>query len=410
MKRILLACVALWVSGASAAELATPQLYRPTPVVSQRLYEWTGLYFGVNAGYGWGNADSTVTFTPGLIGGTTTPLGLGPTELTGTILHGTGRLSGALAGGQGGFNFQWARIVVGMEIDGQWSGQRGSFAATCSIGCAASLSPRIKAIVTARGRVGYDFDGIMPYVTVGGAMVNVADDLAMTVAGVSASFPSMPATVLGWVAGGGVELGLWSNWSAKLEYLHIGANNVAAGAPIPNALGVGTANEGAGYQDNIVRVGLNYRFGPSGGGGLLTARPAYAMGDARSAYALSSIDLHSMESYVAPRPAKPAPQQAAAPSAAPQAPAQAVPQASAQVASAAAMPVASRASVSEPEAAPDALESRASARPATTAGMIELPKLPGYDTADAEHSRPRREKKEDDGLRLKKIMSICQGC
>src|SRR5262249_4547828 len=169
-------------------------------------------------------------------------------------------------GGQAGFNLQWARIVVGMEVDAQWSGQRGSFAANCSTGCAASLSPRIKALTTARGRVGYDFDGIMPYVTAGGAMVNVADDLAMTVAGVSASFPSMPATVLGGVAGGGVELGLWSNWSAKLESLHIGANNVAAGAPIHFALGVGAAVEGAGYQDNIVRVGLNYRFGPSSGG------------------------------------------------------------------------------------------------------------------------------------------------
>ena len=399
MKRILLACVALGVSGASAAELATPQLYRPTPVVSQRLYEWTGLYFGINAGYGWGDADSAVIFTGALPGGTTTPFGLGATELTGTTLAGTGRLSGGLAGGQAGFNFQSGGIVLGGELDAQWSGQRGSFTANCSTGCAASLSPRIKALTTARGRLGYAFDGIMPYVTAGGAMVNVADDLTMTVAGVSASLPSMPATVLGWVAGAGVEVGLWSNWSAKLEYLHIGINNVAAGAPIPNVLGVGIAAEGAGYQDNLVRVGLNYRFGPSSGGGLLTSRPAYAMGDVRSAYA-SAVDLHSMESYVSPRPSRPAPQQAVAPAA---------PSAAPQVATAVAMPVASRASVSEPEVATDALEGRASAKPVTT-GMIELPKLPGYDGASSEHSRPRRENKDDDSLRLKKIMSICQGC
>src|SRR6266849_7269388 len=397
MKRILLACVALGVSGASAAELATPQLYRPTPVVSQRLYEWTGLYFGINAGYGWGDADSAVIFTGALPGGTTTPFGLGATELTGTTLAGTGRLSGGLAGGQAGFNFQSGGIVLGGELDAQWSGQRGSFTVNCSTGCAASLSPRIKSVLTARARLGYAFDGIMPYVTAGGAMVNVADDLTMTVAGVSASLPSMPATVLGWVAGAGVEVGLWSNWSAKLEYLHIGINNVAAGAPIPNVLGVGIAAEGAGCQDNLVRVGLNYRFGPSSGGGLLTSRPAYAMGDVRSAYA-SAVDLHSMESYVSPRPSRPAPQQAVAPAA---------PSAAPQVATAVAMPVASRASVSEPEVATDALEGRASAKPVTT-GMIELPKLPGYDDASSEHSRPRRENKDDDSLRLKKIMSICQ--
>ncbi len=200
MKRILLACVALGVSGASAAELATPQLYRPTPVVSQRLYEWTGLYFGINAGYGWGDADSAVIFTGALPGGTTTPFGLGATELTGTTLAGTGRLSGGLAGGQAGFNFQSGGIVLGGELDAQWSGQRGSFTVNCSTGCAASLSPRIKSVLTARARLGYAFDGIMPYVTAGGAVVNVADDLTMTVAGVSATFPSMPATVLGWVA------------------------------------------------------------------------------------------------------------------------------------------------------------------------------------------------------------------
>lgn len=55
-------------------------------------------------------------------------------------------------------------------------------------GCAAIESSRIKAFLTARGRLGYAFDAIMPYVTGGGAMVNVADGLTMTVAGVSASF------------------------------------------------------------------------------------------------------------------------------------------------------------------------------------------------------------------------------
>src|SRR5262249_47079991 len=156
MKRILLACVMVGTSGASfAAELATPQLYRPTPVVAQRLYDWTGLYFGVNAGYGWGHADSSVIFTGNLLGGFTTPGGLGPTELTQTALAGTGRLSGALAGGGVGFNFQAGSIVFGGELDGQWSGQRGSFAVNCNTGCTASLSPRIKSLVTARARVGY---------------------------------------------------------------------------------------------------------------------------------------------------------------------------------------------------------------------------------------------------------------
>jgi hypothetical protein len=35
---------------------------------------------------------------------------------------------------------------------------------------------------------------------------------------------------------------LWSNWSAKLEYLYISANGATQVAPIPNALGLGFAS------------------------------------------------------------------------------------------------------------------------------------------------------------------------
>ena len=76
---------------------------------------------------------------------------------------------------------------------------------------------------------------------------------AMTVGGVTASFLPLSRSTLGWTAGGGFEVALWSNWSAKLEYLHIRANSLSATAPIPNALGVGIASAPAEYRDNIVR-------------------------------------------------------------------------------------------------------------------------------------------------------------
>ena len=46
----------------------------------------------------------------------------------------------------------------------------------------------------------------------------------MTVAGATASFRPLSHSTLGWTAGAGVEVTLWSNWSAKFEYLYVSAN------------------------------------------------------------------------------------------------------------------------------------------------------------------------------------------
>ena len=73
------------------------------PVIGTQLYpsaprmavEWTGIYFGVNAGYGWAQGSSNTVFGGGaantallIPAGATTPFGLGATELGGTSLLG----------------------------------------------------------------------------------------------------------------------------------------------------------------------------------------------------------------------------------------------------------------------------------------------------------------------------------
>jgi outer membrane immunogenic protein len=114
-KRLALAFVALGLTPAAspAAELSVAPLYRPVPFVPRQTVEWTGIYFGANAGYGWGTASTTTAFfgdTPStstlspFSGGVTTPFGRGTTELSNTGVSGSGKLSGPLAGGQVGFN------------------------------------------------------------------------------------------------------------------------------------------------------------------------------------------------------------------------------------------------------------------------------------------------------------------
>ena len=276
-----------------AADLPVSAPYRQAFIVQQAV-EWTGFYFGVNAGYGWGQHTSDIRFAGN--GAFTNPVsalsinpftGLpfvntfaGPTELSGTRAGGSGNLKGGLAGGQIGFNWQAGMFVFGGEVDGQWSGQESTFTVGCGAGCTAAHNVKLRSLVTGRGRLGLAFDWIMPYVTGGAALVNGLDNLTVTVGGVTANFAPLSGSTLGWTAGAGVEVALWTNWSAKFEYLYVSANGANVTAPIPNALGAGFATTPMEYRDNIVRVGLNYRFGPRGGPGVLEsplpARDAFA--------------------------------------------------------------------------------------------------------------------------------------
>src|SRR4051812_6659113 len=134
--RIALAFVATsCMAGMSfAADLPVSGPYRPGTFMVRQPVEWTGLYFGANAGYGWGQYSSNITFTGAGASGLTnpitgiTPQGIiapvaGPTELSGTRVPGSGSPSGAIAGGQIGFNWQAGMFVFGGGVEGPWAGQ-----------------------------------------------------------------------------------------------------------------------------------------------------------------------------------------------------------------------------------------------------------------------------------------------
>jgi hypothetical protein len=221
---------------------------------------------------------------------------------------------------------------------------------------------------------------------------------------------------------------LTSNWSARLEYLYVSVDDIAKNdARIPNALGVGFVNKGFDFRDNIVRVGVNYRFGPRGGPGVIE-RPIVASAGYASAYNfLPSITTYADSPIFANKGngAKPAPAAtmiADAPQREPvtagRAPAPAmvageVPQREAPIAagqgadrvSVAAANDATVATARAPKGAAPAIsrfadieDSDESIRRTTTAAAITLPTL------------NKRSKGDDDNRRLKSIMSICSGC
>jgi outer membrane immunogenic protein len=110
-------------------------------------------------------------------------------------------------------------------------------------------------------------------------MVFGTGGVAFTNEGMQLCDPTAPACgsqsriVAGWTAGGGVEYALAGNWSAKLEYLH---NDFGS-----QYLGRTVAGRGAYFARNatltndIVRAGLNYKFGWGG-----SAMAAYASASA----------------------------------------------------------------------------------------------------------------------------------
>ena len=68
-------------------------------------------------------------------------------------------------------------------------------------------------------------------------------------------------TVAGWTFGGGVEAAISPNWSAKVEYLHVDLGNHAIFNDIVPAAGNAVLAENVRFTAEIVRGGLNYKFG-----------------------------------------------------------------------------------------------------------------------------------------------------
>ena len=201
-------------------------------------------------------------------------------------------------------------------------------------------------------------------------------------------------------------MALSSNWSARFEYLHIEANGLKHGdIRIPGILGAGAATESASYRDDILRFGVNYRFGPRGGPGVLEA-PISANTFAINYDFLPSVAYVAetatpgkpQQASAAPIPAKPQ-QATAAPirtaDAAPETtsiPIQPNPAKSAEPNSA---------KPAEPNSAKSAFKNFNEIGALDEGDTIVLPKI---------SSKKPREREEEESQRLKRIMAICSGC
>jgi outer membrane immunogenic protein len=143
--------------------------------------------------------------------------------------------------------YNWSGWYLGLEGDGDWSDMRGSTAAGCTPDCVT----RNNWLATFRGRIGHAFDRVLPYVTGG-----------LAVGDVEAGFSGLPKdsdTRAGWTVGGGVEWAIAGPWTAKVEYLYADLGKFSCSA----ASCGGVAATDVDFRANILRGGINYRFGPA---------------------------------------------------------------------------------------------------------------------------------------------------
>jgi outer membrane immunogenic protein len=202
MKKPVFAAAVLVLASAAAAAADLVPYRQAAPA---RSYFWQGPYLGANLGYQWGSVSNAGNDPSGVMGGI-----------------------------QGGYNWQVGQFVFGGETDLQMSDADDRFAGW------KFSNPWFG---TLRARAGYAMNNILFYGTVGLAYGTLrAQNIA---SGIEES-----RTSAGWAAGGGMEVALMGNWSARAEYLY-----VDLGERSYNLTGVDH-----GISSSILRFGVNYRF------------------------------------------------------------------------------------------------------------------------------------------------------
>jgi opacity protein-like surface antigen len=95
--------------------------------------------------------------------------------------------------------------------------------------------------------------------------VDVAVDIPFATASinpVSTSFNSH-TTKAGWALGAGAEVRLGGNGTGKIEYLYLEFGKVSTTASLPTNSTPPGINFNSRITDDIVRVGINYKFDPN---------------------------------------------------------------------------------------------------------------------------------------------------
>ena len=226
MKRIFLTVMLSIIAAGNALAADLPQPAPPPPQAPVAyipapapVYNWGGIYLGLNGGYGFGHSDWT----------------------GGVVSSGSFSTSGFLVGGTLGFNYQWSALVLGAETDLDFTGITGDGPGGFCLNCKTSNDW----LGTTRARVGWAADRVLFYGTAGVAYGNVQ---------ASAFATTNTSTEIGWTAGVGVEAAFAENWTARIEYLYVDLSDASCGAPCA------PASVSVSFTQSLIRAGVDFKF------------------------------------------------------------------------------------------------------------------------------------------------------
>ncbi|MGH6989378.1 MAG: OmpA family protein [Stellaceae bacterium] len=241
MKRYVLAAVA-------AAIIVSGQAF------AQDQGRWAGPEIGIQGGYGWGTSSgdvsSTIPVPPAPPAPPAPPVGpvAGP---LGSLSHYNISPDGALLGAHLGYNWQFNRIVLGLEGDAEGVNVSGNYVQRTAP--TFSVHSRMDFDASIRGRLGFAFRRVLLYGTGGVAFGDIRT--AYTVP-LGTSIGEMRGVRVGWTAGAGLEYALNRRWSVGAEYRYTDLGH----ATFTNtAAGVTDSNE---FNFSAVRLRISYRFAP----------------------------------------------------------------------------------------------------------------------------------------------------
>jgi outer membrane immunogenic protein len=254
MKKFLLGAMGLAALGmaapASAADLAA-RPYTKAPAMVAAIYDWSGVYIGINGGGGWSHkcwteAPSTQTI-PG-VGVVTNPGGN----------EGCHNATGGMVGGQIGYRWQANAWVFGLEAQGDWANLKGSNASLVAAGV--TNETKINALGLFTGQVGYAWNNVLWYVKGGAAVANDKYNGITTATGVV--FDQTSETRWGGTVGTGLEVGFAPNWSVAVEYDHafMGSRNLTFNSVVA-PVGAFSRTDTIRQDVDMVTARINYRWG-----------------------------------------------------------------------------------------------------------------------------------------------------
>lgn len=235
MPLVVCALATLLTSHARAADLPGIPAMPPVPG------SWTGFYLGSYVGAGlvdthWGPEAGTTALE------------------NAAAFTDTGAASGAIIGGQLGYNYQTGPYVFGVE------GELGTgflfSQARCVLNAISICSTDTDLLATLTARLGYATGNVLVYGKAGAALAN--NSYTLSGAFLPGQFTGSQV-MTGWTLGAGVEVALTPQVSAKLEYSYL--DFADADAPLQN--GFYSTSVPVSQSAQMVKLGLNWRpWGP----------------------------------------------------------------------------------------------------------------------------------------------------